>query len=345
MSLFNVSFQTCKKLATIALKAGVVPMIWGQPGIGKSSLAKELASDFNLELIDVRLAQREYIDILGFGRVKPNGRAEYCTFDDFPLEGDSLPAGKRGWLLNLDELSSADASTQKAAYQIILDRMLGNKKLHPNVAIMAMGNRMEDASFVEEMSAALKMRMQHFTMETSMQEWCEWATKEEIDYRIVAFVQDNPSMFSTFKGDNAATTYACARTYALLSKQLKITTDLPIGTLAPTIVGAIGQQAGVNFIDFAKWGVNLPKLSEILANPTTCVLPTNQAETYLLAVRLAYEITLDNVAKVLEYAYRWPSQELLIVMVRQAFQRTPELATKSKPFTTALIKTGMELMS
>ena len=48
-------------------KAEVVPplMIWGPPGIGKSTFIRNLCKENNIGFIDVRLAQREPVDIRG----------------------------------------------------------------------------------------------------------------------------------------------------------------------------------------------------------------------------------------------------------------------------------------
>ena len=38
-------------------------MLWGAPGVGKSSIIRTLAQEYKVGFIDVRLAQREPIDI------------------------------------------------------------------------------------------------------------------------------------------------------------------------------------------------------------------------------------------------------------------------------------------
>ena len=44
-----------------------------------------------------------------------------------------------GWLIFLDELTSAPKHLQAPAYKLILDRMIGTHKLHPRVVIAAAG--------------------------------------------------------------------------------------------------------------------------------------------------------------------------------------------------------------
>src|SRR6056297_3306512 len=48
-------------------------MIWGPPGVGKSSVIRDIAHDLGIGYIDVRLAQREPIDIRGLPVPKEDG--------------------------------------------------------------------------------------------------------------------------------------------------------------------------------------------------------------------------------------------------------------------------------
>lgn len=40
-------------------------MIWGAPGIGKSSIVAQIAQDYDLDFVDVRLSQLAPIDLRG----------------------------------------------------------------------------------------------------------------------------------------------------------------------------------------------------------------------------------------------------------------------------------------
>lgn len=51
------------ELITNAMKAGLTSMIHGDPGIGKSSIVKEIADKYKLHMIDVRLSQCDPVDL------------------------------------------------------------------------------------------------------------------------------------------------------------------------------------------------------------------------------------------------------------------------------------------
>ena len=89
-------------------------MLQGSPGTGKSSIIHQVAKDFRLFVIDLRLAQCDPTDLGGFPHIVGK-RASYLPMDTFPIEGDAIPEGYDGWLLFLDEMNSASLAVQSAA--------------------------------------------------------------------------------------------------------------------------------------------------------------------------------------------------------------------------------------
>ncbi len=94
-------------------------MVWGGPGMGKSTILRKVAKGAGIGFIDIRLAQREPVDIRGLP-VPNEDSVSWLISSDWPRDANS-----RGILL-FDELTTADRSLQVAAYEIILDRRLGD---------------------------------------------------------------------------------------------------------------------------------------------------------------------------------------------------------------------------
>ncbi|MFM8874145.1 MAG: AAA family ATPase, partial [Phycisphaerales bacterium] len=92
-------------------------MIWGPPGIGKSSIVSQAADSAGLEFIDVRLSQLAPTDLRGLPvpeRLDDGGGIARWYPPEF------LPRGGRG-VLFLDELNMAAPTMQGVAQQLILD--------------------------------------------------------------------------------------------------------------------------------------------------------------------------------------------------------------------------------
>jgi MoxR-like ATPase len=92
-------------------------MLWGPPGIGKSSIVAQLAAERGLELVDLRLGQLSPTDLRGLPVAK-DGTAVWYPPEFLPRKG-------RG-ILFLDELNMAPPTLQGIAQQLILDRRVGS---------------------------------------------------------------------------------------------------------------------------------------------------------------------------------------------------------------------------
>jgi len=208
--MITISTKQATPLLVKVLRAGLVPMLIGSPGVGKSALIYAIAKEKNLKVIDLRLSQMDPTSLDGL----PYFNADHTKSDFippayFPLENYQVPEGYKGWLIFFDELSSAPPSVQAASYKIILDRMVGQHKMHKKVAMVAAGNKSTDKAITHRMSTALQARMIHFELEIDHQAWIAWAGKAKIDYRIMAYIGFKPSALFQFKPDHNDATFAC----------------------------------------------------------------------------------------------------------------------------------------
>jgi MoxR-like ATPase len=98
--------------------------IWGPPGIGKSSIVKQIATSQELEFLDLRLSLLDPTDLKGI----PFFNAE--TKEGVWAKPSFLPSdtGSKG-ILFLDEINTAPPAVQASAYQLILDRKVGEYEL------------------------------------------------------------------------------------------------------------------------------------------------------------------------------------------------------------------------
>jgi len=262
------------------LKVGLVPYVRSSPGIGKSDAAHKFAQRADLKVIDLRLSQCTPEDLQGFP-MRDGDKAVFTPFDLFPLAGEELPAkldsdgneviSKKtnkpvrynGWLLLLDELSSANKAVQAAAYKIVLDRQVGSFALHDDCHIIACGNKITDKAVVHKMSTALQSRLIHYELAVSTKDWVDWAIQAGIDFRITAFVQFNQAMLMNFTADHTDHTYACPRTWEFLSRMIK---DRPISRTddLAKVAGTVGSAAGFEFLTFCEVQKDIPNWSDVL---------------------------------------------------------------------------------
>lgn len=332
----SITRITPKQAASIiikTIKAKLVAMLHGSPAIGKSSIVHQVASQFNLKVIDLRLSQCDPTDLLGFPSIV-NGKASYIPMETFPIAGDPLPmildadgepTGKHydGWLLFLDELVIAPPAVQSAAYKLILDRMVGSHHLHKNVAIVGAGNLESDNALVQPMSTALQSRMKHLELELSTKEWMEWALEKGIDFRITSYINFKPTALYTFKPDHTDHTYASPRTWEFANRTLSV---CPLGDpdLLPMLAGDISEGVACEFLEFIKIESQLPKMASITMDPTGTHVPQEPSVLFLLCGAIASQADAKNLENIIKYVMRLPA-EFQVVCLRETVKRNVSL--------------------
>jgi len=145
-------------------------MLWGPPGVGKSALVAQAARDAGLPMIDLRLSQLEASDLRGMPYQK-DGRVEWAIPAMLPDAGRHGPRG----VLFLDEINATLPQVAAAAYQLILDRRLGDYRLPEGWAIIAAGNRLGDRGVTYAMPAPLANRFTHVELAPMIDDWLLWA--------------------------------------------------------------------------------------------------------------------------------------------------------------------------
>lgn len=314
----QVKISQAVRMITAAIKAKVVPMLHGSPGIGKSQIIYQIAEAYDLQVIDFRLSQCDPTDLSGFPTIVGE-KADYLPMKHFPIEGDPLPPGKAGWLLFFDEATSAPPAIQAAAYKVILDRMVGSHKIHKNCAMVAAGNLMTDGAIVHEMSTALQSRMQHLELVCDAKEWDEWAVTHGIDYRITSFMKYKPGQLFNFSADHTDMTFACPRTWEFTNRILGVM-DYSLPDFLPMISGTIGEGVAREFIVFCKIHAELLTPIQIVSNPETVKVPSEPSILFALTGSIAHNIKPDNGEAYMKFVSRLPV-EFQVVCLRETVRR------------------------
>lgn len=302
------------------IKAGIVPMVHGSPGIGKSQIVQQIADEHKLLLVDLRLSQCDPTDLAGFPQIDAaRQKAGYLPMDTFPLEGETPPAGYNGWLLFFDEANSAPKAVQAAAYKIILDRKIGQRSLHKRCALVAAGNLETDGAIVEEMSTALQSRMAHIELQVDSEEWVAWAQSNGIDHKITDYIKFKPGQLYTFKADHTDKTYGCPRTWEFANRVLKVTDDKSKTRLA-MLAGTISEGLAREFTTFCRIYDDLPKPAQIIAAPDTIKVPQEPSILFALTGTIAHNATPDNFTSLMKFIQRLPV-EFQVVTMRETIRR------------------------
>ena len=236
--------------------------IWGAPGIGKSSIVKQIAAQNRLIFLDLRLSLLDPTDLKGipfFDAAHQEGVWAKPSF----LPSDPESKG----ILFLDEINTAPPAVQASAYQLILDRKVGEYTLPEGWSIVAAGNRENDRGVVYKMPPPLANRFVHFEMEVDFDDWKGWAYQHKIDRSIIGYLAYDKSMLFTFDPTSNEKSFATPRSWEYVDSIIK--SGIKETLLLESITGAVGREAAVGYMSFKKVMDKLPDFQTILAGSQT----------------------------------------------------------------------------
>jgi hypothetical protein len=261
--------------------------LWGPPGIGKSELVEGITRDLGGLMIDLRLGQMEPTDIRGIPFYnKDKNIMEYAPPGDLP---DAETAAQYPVVvLFLDEMNSAPASVQSAAYQLILNRRVGKYVLPDNVVMVAAGNRESDKGVTYRMPTPLANRFIHQEMKVDFASWQEWAVQNNIHKDVVGYLSFAKQDLYDFDAKSASRAFATPRSWSFVSQLLSDSVDDETAT--NLIAGTVGEGLAVKFMAHRKIAGRMPRPEDILSGKVTDLNVKEVSAMYSLVISMCYEL-------------------------------------------------------
>jgi MoxR-like ATPase len=242
-------------------------MIWGPPGIGKSSIVGQLAKANDLGFIDLRLSQLAPTDLRGLP-VAENGVSKWYPPEFLPRSGQGI--------LFLDEINMAPPTMQGMAQQLILDRQVGSYQVPDGWFIWAAGNRKEDRASVFDMPTPLANRFLHLQVEPDFESFKAYALENHVHEQIIAFLSFRSTLLH--KIDPQQPAWCSPRSWVMASRLHQVGLEI-----AP----AVGEAAATEFLAYVKLYQALPDLLAILAGEGDQIaFPEEPSARYATAIGL-----------------------------------------------------------
>jgi hypothetical protein len=277
----------------LAVSANLPVLLWGEPGIGKSSALQQLAERLEVPMETVIASIHEPSDFAGLPVVgdDPANQGVPMAPPDWAIRLTRTGVG----LVFFDELSSAPPAVQAALLRVVLERRVGSLALPPGVRVVAAANPPASAADGWHLSPPLANRFVHL-------HWTHdpavvarglagtWPTADipRIDPRRAAsalarargtlsgFLTARPGLTHHLPADAEARggAWPSPRTWEMALRLLTfaLASNASREALSTALIGAIGDGAGLELITYLD-ELDLPDPNRVLANPDAFALP------------------------------------------------------------------------
>ena len=288
MSDRTVKPSVAKQLIKRCIQARRPVFLWGPPGIGKSEIIEQIAKEQDRPVIDIRLILMDPTDIKGIPYYNPNsGKMEWAHPSELP-EDDGIFSNA---LLFFDEMNSAPPSVQGAAYQIILNRRIGEYHLPDGVDIVAAGNRQNDKGITNRMPTPLANRFVHLELRSDFDDWQQWAMENMVHPDVVGFLSHHKQHLNNFDPKSPDHAFATPRSWVFVSDLLDESLGkIPESMITELVAGTVGSGLAIEFNTHRRISAKLPLPEDVLSGKVKDLKIKEISAMYSLAVSMTYTL-------------------------------------------------------
>ena len=284
----TVKISECKPILRRAVAKRRPVFVWGPPGVGKSDMVNQVAAEWpNSTVVDLRMALMDPTDIKGVPYYSAGDNTmKWATPSELPTE--AFASEFDVVFLFLDELNSAPPAVQAAAYQLILNRKVGQYTLPKNVVMIAAGNRMGDKGVTYRMPSPLANRFLHLEIRVDFDDWEQWAIMNSIHPQVVGFLKQFKGDLYNFEPTQHDRAFPTPRTWSFVSDM--IDDDMPDSANTDMVSGLVGEGMAIKFMAHRRHAADLPDPSDVLSGKVTTFKSKEVSAAYALVTSLCYEL-------------------------------------------------------
>jgi len=221
-------------------------LLIGNHGIGKSEIITRHFTEKGLRVVPLFLGQMsDSGDLIGLPKLNSEtGKTEFLPAYWFPTDGKPI-------CLLLDEINRARPELLQCCMDLCLNRTLAGKKLPEGSRIISAVNE-GDQYQLTDLDPALVSRFNAMVFAPTVQEWLLYAKKENVDSRIISFIEEHPQWLdkdpdTKANSDTGLDKTPDRRAWKRVSDTIKNVNDLG-GIFPKLIASTVGSRAANAFL-------------------------------------------------------------------------------------------------
>lgn len=303
----EVTIQDANEALEIAFARKRPVFLWGPPGIGKSDLVKQLACKLNdmteeefqilddagedVPLIDLRLPLYDITDLKGIPYYDPEEVVmKWAASGELPTQ--KLADKFKTVVLFLDEMNAAAQQVMASAYQLTLNRRIGEYRVPSNCVVIAAGNRETDRGVVYKMPSPLANRFSHLFIRHDYDSWEDWAVERMVNPEVIGFLASNKHKLFDFDPKGSSAAFPTPRSWSFVSDILSFGSSNE-SALLNLIAGTVGDGVATEFMAYRKYAHQMPNPLDVLTGKVTKMDQENVAAQFSLTISMCYEIKIE----------------------------------------------------
>ena len=314
------SINQCVEVATKILQKSpkAVPFFRGKPGMGKSDACIQIGHNLGIDddrILVVHVNNHDVVDFTGVPSVT-DGQTRFNPTEMFYKFREGTGAG----LIVLEELPQSSTHHQTWAAGFLLERTTPSFKLDKDVRFLVTGNRVEDRAGAKQLLTHLSNRMYEFDMETSIDDWTEWAMDNDVDALGIAFLRFRPQLLNDFDANRSVNPTQRAWTQLFT----EVPRELPVELYMSACQAKVGEGAAAEWVASRDLMTKMPSIDSIRLSPDKVEIPTEPAVKYAVATALSMTTEPEAFERDMKYVSRMP-KEFQMVYITDATRIHPRL--------------------
>lgn len=233
-------------------------------------------------------------------------------------------------ILFLDEWGQAQPETKASGASLVLEKRTGKWKLPKGWHIIMASNRMGDRSAVTRSLDFVINRRAEIHITDDLDGWVDWATQKGINPLFLSFAAKFPTTVFSNGVPEKQGPWCTPRSFVMAAKAFDLLTEYnggktPLDAVTKeAIAGMIGDGAAEQLFGHLRNALELPGLSEVIADPEHCRLP-ERADLQLISVyQLAANANDKNMQQLCAYVSRM-SPDFHVTFAVQILRRSAAL--------------------
>lgn len=202
----------------------------GAPGIGKTAIMQQIASELDIALVSYSMSHHTRQSALGLPVIETrdyDGKkavvSEYTMSEIIAAVYNVMrDSGKKEGILFLDEINCVSETLAPAMLLFLQYKIFGNQQVPEGWVVVTAGNPSQYNESVKEFDVATMDRLKRIDVTEDFSVWKQYAYQQGIHAAVTSFLEINQQWFYSIRSTVDGTQYVTARGWEDLSTAMQL---------------------------------------------------------------------------------------------------------------------------